>query len=174
MSTPRDGTKSATRPVLRSVVVSCSRGPSTFPWYRRVGGPIQSLVPESGWPHPIRPIQSTLQVHVRIISRVSSEMRSGGDRGDGKHQNEAAFGGMVQKRVTAQGGRGRRPQGEPPRSEASALGLAGCCQLDPSHTTASGNPPVWPPGPGRGGRRASLDNLQIIYAEHTYSIREHN
>src|SRR5271157_6490565 len=23
------------------------------PWYRRVGGPIQSLVPESGWPHPI-------------------------------------------------------------------------------------------------------------------------
>ena len=27
--------------------------PSTFPWYRRVGGPIQSLVPESGWPHPI-------------------------------------------------------------------------------------------------------------------------
>ena len=40
------------------------QGPSTFPWYRRVGGPIQSLVPESGWPHPIgwphtiRPIQS--------------------------------------------------------------------------------------------------------------------
>ena len=32
------------------------QGPSTFPWYRRVGGPIQSiqsLVPESGWPHPI-------------------------------------------------------------------------------------------------------------------------
>ena len=29
------------------------KGPSTFPWYRRVGGPIQSLVPESGWPHPI-------------------------------------------------------------------------------------------------------------------------
>jgi len=28
-------------------------GPSTFPWYRRLGGPIQSLVPETGWPHPI-------------------------------------------------------------------------------------------------------------------------
>ena len=24
------------------------QGPSTFPWYRRVGGPIQSLVPEAG------------------------------------------------------------------------------------------------------------------------------
>jgi len=29
------------------------KGPSTFPWYRRVGGPIQSLIPESGWLHPI-------------------------------------------------------------------------------------------------------------------------
>jgi len=30
--------------------------------------------------------------------------------------------GMVQKRVTAQGGRGRRPQDEAPRFEASAPG----------------------------------------------------
>jgi len=30
--------------------------------------------------------------------------------------------GMVQKRVTAQGGWGRRPEGDAPRSEASALG----------------------------------------------------
>jgi len=33
-----------------------------------------------------------------------------------------AFAGMVQKRVTAQGGWGRRPKGDDPRSEASALG----------------------------------------------------
>jgi len=30
------------------------------PWYRRVGGPIQSLVPESGWPHPILCLQVPL------------------------------------------------------------------------------------------------------------------
>ena len=43
---------------------------STFPWYRRVGGPIQSwrvggpiqsLVPESGWPHPIPSLLSCPQ-----------------------------------------------------------------------------------------------------------------
>ena len=33
------------------------------------------------------------------------------------------------------GGWGRRPKGNAPRSEASALGGAGCCQLDPSHPT---------------------------------------
>src|SRR5208337_3754195 len=33
------------------------------------------------------------------------------------------------------GGWGRRPKGNAPRSEASALGLAGCCPLDPSHPT---------------------------------------
>src|SRR5271165_5224391 len=37
------------------------KGPSTFPWYRRVGGPIQSLVPESGWPHPIPSLLSCPQ-----------------------------------------------------------------------------------------------------------------
>ena len=31
------------------------------------------------------------------------------------------------------GGWGRRPQGDAPRSEASPWGLAGNCQLDPSH-----------------------------------------
>jgi hypothetical protein len=34
-------------------LVSESGWPHPIPWYRRVGGPIQSLVPESGWPHPI-------------------------------------------------------------------------------------------------------------------------
>ena len=40
---------------------------------------------------------------------------------------------MVQKQVTPRGGWGRRPKGDAPRSEASALGAAGCRQLDPSH-----------------------------------------
>ncbi len=36
------------------------------PWYRRVGGPIQSLVPESGWPHPIRPWEAVSGIpHIR-------------------------------------------------------------------------------------------------------------
>ena len=44
----------AARRTKGAIHISLGRkGPSTFPWYRRVGGPIQSLVPESGWPHPI-------------------------------------------------------------------------------------------------------------------------
>src|SRR5271157_253680 len=38
------------------------------------------------------------------------------------HRMEERLAGMVQKQVTAQGGWGRRPEGDAPRSEASALG----------------------------------------------------
>jgi len=61
--------------------MSTSQGPSTFAWYRRVGGPIQSSVPESGWPHPIPwyrrvggPIQSPcLDDALQVLAEVSRD-----------------------------------------------------------------------------------------------------
>ena len=50
------------------------------------------------------------------------------------------------------GGWGRRPKGNVPRSEASALGVAGCCQLDPSHPT------IVTCAVGREGRHAPRPN----------------
>jgi hypothetical protein len=40
---------------------------------------------------------------------------------------------MVQQRVTAQGGWGRRPKGDAPDPRPPRWGLAGYCNLDPSH-----------------------------------------
>ncbi len=38
----------------------------------------------------------------------------------------------MHKSVKTSGGWGRSPDGKAPRSEALALGVAGCCRLDPS------------------------------------------
>jgi hypothetical protein len=74
----------------------------------------------------------TLPARIRQSNPAASQSGTRGDSGRDESA-EQRFLGTVQKRVTAQGGWGRRPAGDAPRSEASALGLAGYCQLDPSH-----------------------------------------
>ncbi len=58
----------------------------------------------------------------------------------------------LQLRAAVLDARRAKPQDpRPPR-----WGLAGYCQLDPSHPTASGNLRLGHRAPGRGGRRASM------------------
>ena len=69
--------------------------------------------------------------------------------------------GMVQKRVTGQGGWGRRPQGDAPRSAAARTrGSLTSGQLDPSHPAlVSRADPGVEPGPIPGTSSLSLSRL---------------
>jgi len=104
-------------------------------------GPGASLrsAPATQWSFPIMGYAGALGRH------------SGGDQPLSQAtQNRAWFKSGLQLRVAGvDARRATPPDPRPPR-----WGLAGSCQLDPSHTTASGNLRFGHRAPGRGGRRA--------------------
>ena len=80
-----------------------------------------------------------------VLDRVNQIVRISGFRCKPGWKGEPAlgfgfgpgstFGAWFKSGFQLKGGWGRRPKGNAPRSEASALGAAGCRQLDPSHPT---------------------------------------
>ena len=66
-----------------------------------------------------------------------------------KHQNKAAW---FKSGFQLRGGWGRRPKGNAPDPRPLRWGLAGCCQLDPSHPT------IVTCAVGREGRHAPRPN----------------
>ena len=59
--------------------------------------------------------------------------RSGTGTVPTRERGNEGFPAWFKSRLQPWGGWGRRPQRDAPRSEASPWGLAGYCQLDPSH-----------------------------------------
>jgi hypothetical protein len=87
---------------------------------------IDWLMAHPEWPGHVGVEPDFDEEDIAIVDRTWEER---GEEGEAEIRGRCLFFwkfkpkfGMVQKRVTAQGGWGRRPEGDAPRSEASALG----------------------------------------------------